>query len=430
MKITMIAFGSTGDVQPYIVLGRELKARGHDIAICAFPEFETKVLNDGFRFFPIRGDVQTFMSKCLSGAFGVVYLKQVIESMEPHIKSILESWEEACADAEAIISVFFGEVIMSIAEMRHIPYIQTQYYPMDSNGTTPIPVMQGQKGGRIWNLMTYQLGYLLISLIEKYFLADWRAEKGMSPRKISKTPNYEINGHQVPVLYIMSPLIMRRPRDWGENIHMTGYLLEKDTKEFTPSPELQAFLTAKPEPPIYIGFGSMVSNDMGQTLSIVLDAIDRAGVRAIISKGWGGILMESRENVFVVDYVPHDWLFKQVSAVVHHGGAGTTAAGILAGKPTLIIPFGGDQPFWGQRIKDLGVGPKPIPRAQLNVRNLSKALSNLVNNKRYTVAAKELGSRLALENGAKTAADLVEHELRKWLRQEGRDAEAMVPKHE
>lgn len=429
MKITMVAFGSTGDVQPYIVLGRELKARGHDIALCAFPEFETKILGEGFRFCPIRGDVQLFMSKCLSGSFGIMYLKQVVDSLEPQIKTVLESLEEACTGAEAIISVFFGEIVMSIAEKLHIPYIQTHYYLMDRNSTAPISALQGQKGGSIWNLMTYPIGYLLISMMEKYFLADWRQARGMTPRKLSKTPNYEINGHQVPVLYIMSPLIMRRPRHWGENIHMTGYLLEKETKAYTPSPEFQAFLDADPTPPVYIGFGSMVSNDMGETLDIVLKAIDRAGIRAVISRGWGGVIMEPQKNVFVVDYVPHDWLFRHVSAVVHHGGAGTTAAGILAGKPTLVIPFGGDQPFWGQRVKELGIGPKPIPRSQLTVRKLSNALFFLVNNKRYQVAAKELGDRLALEDGSKAAADLVEHELRKWLREEGRNAEAIVPKH-
>lgn len=117
--------------------------------------------------------------------------------------------------------------------------------------------------------------------------------------------------------------------------------------------------------------------------------------------------------------MPHDWLFNHVRAVVHHGGAGTTAAGILAGRPTLVIPFGGDQPFWGARVRALGLGPKPIPRDKLTVAKLSKALTQLTTIKSYRVAARELGERLRKEEGAVTAANIIEHELRKWLREEG-----------
>ena len=124
--------------------------------------------------------------------------------------------------------------------------------------------------------------------------------------------------------------------------------------------------------------------------------------------------------MFVADFVPHDWLFQHVAGVVHHGGAGTTAAGILACCPTLVVPFGGDQPFWAERVQELGIGPKPIPRDRLNVVRLTKALADLTSTKKYRVAARELGERLKLEKGVANAADIIEQELHQWLAEEGR----------
>jgi UDP:flavonoid glycosyltransferase YjiC (YdhE family) len=116
--------------------------------------------------------------------------------------------------------------------------------------------------------------------------------------------------------------------------------------------------------------------------------------------------------------VPHDWLFRHVKAVVHHGGAGTLAAGICAGLPTRVVPFGGDQPFWANRVRQMGIGPKPIPRNRLTPKRLAKGLQELVSERRFRVAAKELGLRLAMEDGVANAANIIEHELRKYLREE------------
>jgi len=428
MRITMICIGSTGDVRPYIVLGRELKARGHEITICAFHNFESAVLKEGLRFKPINGDVKALMANLMDGSTGVSFLKQVRDSLVDIIDPFLADLDAACEGAEAIIGTYLGQIFQSLAEVRRIPYIQTHYFPMDKNPETPITSAPGQRVGKAWNLASYQLGYFIVSVMEKYYLADWREKNGMSPRKLEGAPKYELNGHTIPVLYAISPLVMPRPSTWGENIHMTGFWRDYRDIEFEPSPELSAFLEAG-EKPIYVGFGSMTSGDMGETLGIVLEAVRQSGVRAILSKGWGGQAIPEDPNVFVADFVPHDWLFQHVAGVVHHGGAGTTAAGIQAGCPTLVIPFGGDQPFWASRVKELGIGPKAIPRDKLTVSKLSKAFTDLTTTKKYRVAARELGERLRMEQGHVIAANIVEHELRKWLREEGREP-VIVPVNE
>ncbi len=128
-------------------------------------------------------------------------------------------------------------------------------------------------------------------------------------------------------------------------------------------------------PPIYIGFGSMSSRKPEETAQLILRALAQTGQRAVLLSGWNGLQAEVLpENVFLVQSVPHDWLFARVNAVVHHGGAGTTAAGLRAGVPSIIIPFFADQPFWGERVAALGVGPKPIPRKKLTAEKLLRRL--------------------------------------------------------
>lgn len=416
VRFTMVCIGSTGDVKPYVLLGQELQKRGHDVAICAFTEFETTVREAGMRFFPLSGDAREFMRSIMKpGAKGVTYLKQVLDIFREIIDPFLCDLLAACEDAEVIVSTYFGNVIQSIAEQRHVPFVKTHYFPMDPNGETPISSAPGLRAGKAWYHTSYRLAYLLVSMVERYYLTTWRKEQGMPKRRMESTPCNRIEGHAVPVLYAMSSLLLPRPAEWDEHIHMTGFWLGERETEYQPSPELEAFLSATPKP-VYIGFGSMTSGDMGETLAIVLEAVRLSGVRAVLSTGWGGAQVEQNQNVFVVDgYVPHDWLFAQVSAVVHHGGAGTVAAGLCAGRPTLVIPFGGDQPFWALRVRMLGVGPKPIRREKLTAQKLAKALRSLTTVSNYRTAAEALGRRLRTENGVYTAADIIEAETARWL---------------
>lgn len=174
---------------------------------------------------------------------------------------------------------------------------------------------------------------------------------------------------------------------------------------FTPEPDLAAFLEAGP-PPVYIGFGSIVVDDPDAMTKLIFDAVRKTGQRAIVSKGWGGLgadTMGIPEGVFMLGNVPHDWLFKHVSVVVHHGGAGTTAAGIALGRPTVIVPFFGDQPFWGAMVAKAGAGPSPISSKHLTAENLAEAILEAL--KPTTLQrAQELGSRIASEKGTEVGA--------------------------
>jgi UDP:flavonoid glycosyltransferase YjiC (YdhE family) len=211
----------------------------------------------------------------------------------------------------------------------------------------------------------------------------------------------------MPILYGFSPAVIPAPADWRDNIHITGFWYEEDTGHWQPPEALLDFLNSGPAP-IYIGFGSMSSRNPEQTTEMVIRALRQTNQRAILLSGWGGLLKKDLpESVYMIESIPHSWLFQRVSAVVHHGGASTTAAGLYAGIPSLIIPFFGDQPFWGKRVSDLGVGPSPIPRNRLTVDRLANAIYEMVNNEGMRRRAKELGMQIRSENGLRNAVEII-----------------------
>jgi len=200
--------------------------------------------------------------------------------------------------------------------------------------------------------------------------------------------------------------LIPKPKDWGSHITISGFYFLSLASSFTPDPDLAAFLDAGP-PPVYIGFGSIVVDDPNAMTSLIFEAIKKTGQRALVSKGWGAFGADALgvpEGVFMLGNVPHDWLFKYVSCVVHHGGAGTTAAGIALGKPTVVVPFFGDQPFWGAMVARAGAGPLPVPSKQLTADKLAAAITGAL--KPTTLhKAQELGARISSEKGTESGAD-------------------------
>ncbi len=211
-----------------------------------------------------------------------------------------------------------------------------------------------------------------------------------------------------PVLYGISPSVIHPPADWdAARVHVTGYWLMGPPDGWMPPEELAHFLAAG-APPVYVGFGSMSSRDPSATAATVLEAIRLAGQRAIIHRGWGGMHAEDLPNtVFIVDSVPHAWLFPRMAALVHHGGAGTTAAGLASGVPSIVVPFHGDQPFWGERVAMLGAGPKPIPRKRLTGEALARAIDTAASDQAMRARAADIGAQIRAEDGIGRAVALV-----------------------
>ena len=210
------------------------------------------------------------------------------------------------------------------------------------------------------------------------------------------------------MLYYFSPSVLPQPPDWSNKNHVTGYWFLDDDQDWRPPADLLDFLSSGPAP-VYVGFGSMRTPKSEEMTNIVLQALARTRQRGILVSGWGGISnVDLPEEVYKIDFVPHHWLFPQMAAVVHHGGAGTMAASVRAGVPTVMIPFFGDQPFWGRRYFALGVMPKPIPHKHLTVERLVQAIHIATSDEVIRTRLVTLNERMRTENGVARAIEILE----------------------
>jgi UDP:flavonoid glycosyltransferase YjiC (YdhE family) len=220
--------------------------------------------------------------------------------------------------------------------------------------------------------------------------------------------SYRAAMRRVPVVFGFSEHVVPRPRDWDDRLQVSGYWFV-DEDDWTPPSGLQAFIEDGP-PPVYIGFGSMSSSDPQQVFELIRTALHISGQRAVLAGGWGGVVGVS-DRIYALDSAPHDWLFPRMAGVVHHGGAGTTAAGLRAGVPSLLIPHLGDQPYWARRLHELGVSPPPIKRRLLTPERLAGGLTRLVADRRLRDNAARLGDLIRAEDGVRVAVEYID----RWL---------------
>jgi UDP:flavonoid glycosyltransferase YjiC (YdhE family) len=210
--------------------------------------------------------------------------------------------------------------------------------------------------------------------------------------------------------------VFPRPPHWPPWYHLTGYWLLDQSADWQPPAQLAEFLEAGP-PPVSIGFGSMPMVDQERLTTIAVEALRQTGQRGLLLAGWGGLGRgDLPDDVLRVDDVPHDWLFPRVAAAVHHGGAGTTAASLSAGVPTVTVPFITDQTYWGTRVAELGVGPPPIRPEHLTTARLTAAIRQVTTDQAMRERAANLGKQLKQEDGVACAVEIIEHYLGRRMR--------------
>jgi sterol 3beta-glucosyltransferase len=415
MRIAIIAMGSRGDVQPYIALGKGLKAVGHIVRLVTHENFELLVSSHGLEFCPVKGNVQEFMESAEmqglleKGNFLAINARTSKASQRAAI-----DWAEgslaACEGMELLI-VGVGGLFLSLAlaEKLKLPLLQAYIFPFTPTKAFPallFPQSISKLGGYVNRLSHH--------LFRQIMWQGSRTGDGLARKNVLGLPNapfwspYNSKYFQrYPVLYGLSPSVIPKPSDWL-NTHVTGYWFLDEAADWTPPAALLDFLQ-RGLPPVYIGFGSMGSRNPEKTADLVLQAIALTGRRAILQSGWGGLSKtDLPDTVFIVDSISHSWLFPRVAAVVHHGGAGTTAAGLRAGVPSIVIPFFGDQPFWGQRVAELGVGPEPIHRKQLTTERLAQAIHKVVTDQAMRQRAADIGAKIQAENGIANAVAIVQ----------------------
>lgn len=410
MEIALLTAGSHGDVAPFVALARGLLAAGHSVRLAAPSENEGLVVGAGIEFASLEVDFRALAdSEAVKGATNGsprAMLRAYRESQDS-MRTLIWAAGQAAEDADAIVFHPKAFVGGHIAEARGIPVWLWSAAPvLVPTAEFAVPVSSRLQLGPL-NRLSYKAS-LGNTMPYRSMINEWRAETlGLPPMGRLADP-FSAAGQALPVLYSFSEAVVPRPADWPDSVHVTGYWFPDADPGDGLDAELDAFLDAG-EPPVYVGFGSLAGKDPGATTRLVLEAIRAAGVRAVLATGWGGLAAdEVPASVHLVEGAPHDLLFPRCAAVVHHGGSGTTAAGLRAGVPSVICPFFGDQPFWGAQVSRIGAGPEPIAQRRLTSERLATALDLAVADPGMRARAQAIGRTLRAEDGVAVAVGLIE----------------------
>jgi len=412
MRVRVLTIGSQGDVRPCVALGAGLKAAGHDVRIIAHPGFETLVRRHGLDFAPVAGDPRELAvseNRQLRelhdrGRNVFQWIRTFNEVDAPLMRQRLRDCWEACQDADVVVASALPYIFgYAIATKLQIPLVRAFYFPVSPTRSHPIDFLpQWLPLGKRLNLATYHAQrQILWQIARPWLLGACRDVLG-----IKTLPRLEpfggLDRKQQLLLYGYSAAVAPSPPDWGSFIDVTGYWFLDQSTNWSPPPALAAFLDAGP-PPVCIGFGSMTF-DRTELVRIVARALDLTAQRAVLLTGWGGLRPpQLPRNMIAIEWAPLDRLFPRMAAVVHHGGAGTTADGLCAGVPTVVVPFFFDQFFWGRRVFELGAGPRPIPRTRLSAETLANAIQAAVTDPTMRSHAAAVGARIRAENGVARA---------------------------
>ena len=415
MNITILTYGSRGDVQPFLPLSLGLMARGHSVKLAAPNRFKNLIEGYGISFVPLAGDPEDLSRRLNNVGFNP--FKQMREMMDHAVAigaDVARQTDEACRDADLIIHTFAHAVgAHTIAREKNIPDVHIQTFPMFTpTGDYPNAAMPDLKL-RALNYFSHYASSRISKWTATFGYEQVRRRAGLPKRKLYFPFDDDPLRPPTLILCAWSPSVLPPSAEWKVNVHVTGYFyFDFVDSSYQPPHELQSFLESV-EKPICVSFGSMVNRDARRIDEIVRDSLKQTNHRGIILSGWGGVNQSSSKDLLYLESAPHDWLLPRCKMVVHHGGAGTTSAGLRAGIPNIVVPFTGDQPFWGRRVHAIGAGPKPILIKNLTVERLTRAIAE-ASSPAAGERAQAARRKMRGEDGASRAVELIESHVRDW----------------
>ncbi|MFP9136226.1 glycosyltransferase [Devosia sp. XGJD_8] len=404
MRIAIQTLGTRGDVQPYIALAIGLVRRGHDVQIAAPVQFESLVGAHAIPFIGLPGEFLALMDTeegkaAIGGGQGFSAGLKLLKYMRPLMDQLLEAETAAVRSFGPDLILHHPKSLAAphLATALGVPGILASPLPgFTPTSAFPSPLLPFNSLGplnKVSHLLATRGGELLFAKE----LRAWRHRTlGLRAR-----PN-----NPVGTLYAYSPEVIPVPNDWGDDVLVSGYWF-LDGEDWAPDAALAEFL-ASGDKPIYVGFGSVPGIDPEAMTALVAEALARTGKRGLLATGGGALGGQALPaHMHRIAAAPHDRLLPLVAAAIHHGGAGTTGAALRAGLPTTIVPFFGDQPFWGRRIEQLGVGPRPLDRKSLSADALADAI-RAMDAPEMRRRAGELGAAIRQENGIEAAIRFIE----------------------
>ncbi|KAF5712393.1 sterol glucosyltransferase [Fusarium mundagurra] len=427
LNVVIQVVGSRGDVQPFIALGVALQRYGHRVRLATHDTFTDFVRSSGLEFYPVGGDPEDLMAYMVKNPGLIPSMESLrggdIGRKRVMIHDMLRGFWSSCVKPDLVSNrPFVADAIIAnppsfahvhCAQALGIPLHMMFTMPWTATRSFPHPLANIQSQNMDPRASNY-LSYGVVDLMTWQGLGDvinaWRVKDlHLDPLAAAVGPDI-VGLMKVPYTYCWSPALVPKPGDWGDSIDICGFFM-RDEPSYTPPQDLADFLARGP-PPVYIGFGSIVIDDPTALTNTIKESCGDD---------------PSTDSVFYLGDCPHEWLFKRVAAVVHHGGAGTTACGLVNGRPTTIVPFFGDQPFWGSVVASNGAGPSPIAYKSISVEKLSSAIKFCLSPEAQT-AANRIATQMRQESGVNTAVEsfhrhlpvanltceLIPHNAAKW----------------
>lgn len=399
MRILIATAGSRGDVAPFTGLGAHLRAAGHQVAVATHGTFADLVRAAGLEFRPLPVDPRAELAsdrgqrllRTGSGPLSVIQLLRLGRSFMPALGDGIVAATALGTDLLLTTSATtpLGQVA---AEAAGIPSVGLYLQPIAPTREFAPSVTGTRSLGRTGNLLA---GHAVEAATDRLFapaVRQLRHRLGLPPRSIARARRAH------PVLHGFSPAVVPRPADWRPGLDVAGYWWPHPDPDWQPPARLVDFLAAGP-PPVFVGFGSLVVPHPEALSATVLAALRAARVRAVLQAGWSGLGAADSDDVLTIDDTPHDWLFPRMAAVVHHAGAGTTAATLRAGTPAVPVPAQLDAPFWSDRLTRLGTSPGPVPLPALTAARLAATVRRALDDPHHRERARAVATTLAGEDG-------------------------------
>jgi UDP:flavonoid glycosyltransferase YjiC (YdhE family) len=411
-RIFIATSGSRGDVEPFIALSKALQNAGYGVVLAAPPDFGGWIASHGIAHQPIGDAARGYVDELASAIERNKFFRSLKnETFEQRAYALYADLLKASEGADLLIFSMMLAGMTSVAEARRIPAIGVYLQPLLTTADFAIPMQRRFSYGGFLNRLSHRAADLALwTLFRGWWNAMRRDVLGLKP--LGRFHDMRtVNGKPMPLLFAISEALLSRPRDWPDHASMTGNWFLDGGEDWTPPPDLAAFLKEGPAP-VYVGFGSMPLGQSKSKAHMIIEALKLSGQRAVIARGWGGwdddIFAPLGANAHVIDAAPHRKLFPLMAGVVHHGGAGTTAACFRAGRPAFVTPLILDQFFYANLVRRHGAGPKALPVKSWHPLALARQLAELTSVPGYGRRAREVSERMAKENGLARAKDVVQ----------------------
>lgn len=413
MRTTIFTVGSRGDVQPYVALGCALAERGLEVTVATHEPFREFVTGRGLGFASLPGDPREMLAtpeaqELLRSGLGLVrFARRFVGILEPWFWKLVEAVTPIHARSDAVLYSALAFPTWHLAQIDRTPTIQLSLQPLLPTAAFPAITTSFTDLGALGNRLSHRVNQQLFWQPLRSAVDHWRVRDLGLPRQGLQGPYRELVAKREPIVHGFSRHLVAPPPDWPDYAIVSGHWPLVDDRSLPE--ETVEWLDSGPSP-VYVGFGSIRDSESEHLASLAIAAAERANMRLVLDSGWAGLGGAADRRVHVVSDTDHSRLFPRMTAVVHHGGAGTTHTAATAGVPSMAVPYYADQPFWGRRLHTIGVGAAPLPRREITAEALAQRMSAL-SDRRIRSRAAQVGEAMRSERGLETATEFIVRRL-------------------